>query len=178
MKWPIVFALLTGLFWGTYGTAVGNSRAAEKNAFKPYVMIGVAYLVWGIMGGLVGMQVTNAGFHFSQGGITWGFIGGSLGAFGALTLTLAMFTGGGAMPQIVMPCVFGTAVVVNALVNLIVVKSDHGASPMLWVGVIGTAISIVIVAYNTPHAAPPPKKTAATAPIAPPDVEAPTPSVN
>jgi hypothetical protein len=155
MKWPIVFALLTGLFWGTYGTAVGNSRAAEKNAFKPYVMIGVAYLVWGIIGGLVGMQATNAGFSFSQQGALWGFIGGSLGAFGALTLTLAMFSGGTAMPQIVMPCVFGTAVVVNALVNLLIVKSEHAVSPMLWVGVIGTAVSIVIVAYNTPHAAPP-----------------------
>jgi hypothetical protein len=83
------------------------------------------------------------------------FIGGSLGAFGALTLTLAMFSGGGAMPQVVMPCVFGTAVVVNALVNLVLVKSDHGVNPMLWVGVIGTAVSIVIVAYYTPHATPP-----------------------
>jgi hypothetical protein len=171
MKWPIVFALLTGLFWGTYGTAVGNSRAAEKNAFKPYVMIGVAYLVWGIIGGLAGMHVTNAGFAFSSQGAWWGFIGGSLGAFGALTLTLAMFTGGTAMPQIVMPCVFGTAVVVNALVQLVLVKSEHGVNPMLWVGVIGTTISIVIVAYNTPHAAPA-KKPAPAAQAPAPAVEA------
>jgi hypothetical protein len=94
-----------------------------------------------------------------------------LGAFGALTLTLAMFSGGMAMPQIVMPCVFGTAVVVNALVNLFLVKSEHGTSPMLWVGVIGTAISIVIVAYHTPHAAPP-KKPALTPQAAAPAVEA------
>lgn len=167
MKWPIVFALLAGLFWGTYGTAVGNSRAAEKNPFKPYVMIGVAYLIWGIIGGLAGMQATKAGFHFTQGGVVWGFIGGSLGAFGALMLTLAMFSGGGAMPHIVMPCVFGTAIVVNALVNLVLVKNDHSVSPMLWVGVLGTAISIVIVAYNTPHAAPPKKPPQAARPETP-----------
>lgn len=166
MKWPIVFALLTGLFWGTYGTAVGYSRSAEKNPFKPYVMIGVAYLVWGIVGGLAGMQFTNAGFHFTSGGITWGFIGGTLGAFGALTLTLAMFTGGTAMPQIVMPCVFGTAVVVNALVSMKLADSEHGVNPMLWVGVIGTAVSIVIVASNTPHAGPP-KKPAPQAAVTP-----------
>lgn len=170
MKWPIIFALLTGLFWGTYGTAVGYSRAAEKNPFKPYVMIGVAYLIWGIVGGLVGMQATSAGFHFTPDGIKWGFIGGSLGAFGALTLTLAMFSGGGAMPQLVMPCVFGTAVVVNAIVNLVVVKSDHGVNPMLWVGMIGTAVSIVIVAANTPHAAPP-KKAGGPPPAAVPATE-------
>jgi hypothetical protein len=173
MNSPIFYALLTGLFWGTYGTAVGYSRAAEHNAFKPYVMIGVAYLVWGILGGLLGMKATNASFQFSPTGSFWGFVGGSLGAFGALTLTIAMFKGGTAMPQIVMPCVFGTAVVVNAIVNLLTVKSDHGVSPMLWVGVLGTAISIVIVAYNTPHAAPPKK---AAAPAAVPAAETPAPS--
>jgi hypothetical protein len=166
MKWPIVFALLTGLFWGTYGTAVGNSRSAEKNPFKPYVMIGVAYLIWGIVGGLAGMKATNAGFHFTPAGAWWGFIGGSLGAFGALTLTLAMFSGGTAMPQVVMPCVFGTAVVVNALINLVTIKSEHGVNPMFWVGVIGTAVSMVLVAYFMPqHAAP--KKSPAAAQAAP-----------
>ena len=59
-------------------------------------------------------SVTGDAFSFTGQGITWGFVAGSMGAFGALTLTLAMFTGGTAMPQIVMPIVFGSAVTVSA----------------------------------------------------------------
>lgn len=151
-QWPIIFALLTGLFWGTYGPALGNSRAAEKNPFKPYVMIGVAYLVWGILGGLGGMAYTQTSFSFTAGGAFWGFAAGSLGAFGALTLTLAMFSGGTAMPQIVMPIVFGTAVSVTAITTVLQTKASF--NPWLWLGIAGMAVCIVLVAYNTPHAAP------------------------
>src|SRR4051794_26882112 len=117
---PVIFALLTGLFWGTYGPALGKARIGfAGNPFRPYLMIGIAYLIWGILGGLIGMRFTQIKgepfFHnFKIDGITWGFVAGTLGAWGALTLTLAMFTGGGAMPQIVMPIVFGTAVSVSA----------------------------------------------------------------
>lgn len=163
--YPIVFALMTGLFWGAYGPVLANARFADptKNPFKPYVMIGLAYLVWGIVGGLVGMQQTGAKFSFTSTQAFWGFAAGTLGAWGAMTLTLAMFTGGGAMPQIVMPVVFGTAVTVSAIVGTLTVKSD--VSPMLYVGIIGMAICIVIVAANTPHAHPPKPKADAAAAI-------------
>jgi hypothetical protein len=151
-QWPIIFALLTGLFWGTYGPALGEARKLEKSAFKPYVMIGVAYLVWGIVGGLIGMQATGAAFTYSAGGAFWGFTAGSLGAFGALTLTLAMFTGGTAMPQVVMPIVFGTAVSITAITSVIQTKASF--NPWLWLGIVGMAVCIVLVAYNTPHAGP------------------------
>ncbi len=154
---PIVFALLTGLFWGTYGPTLAQARFFEKSAFKPYVMIGVAYLVWGIVGGLIGMSYRGDTFSFTLKGTFWGFAAGSLGAWGALTLTLAMFTGGTAMPQIVMPVVFGTAVTVSAIVSVLTTKTE--ANPMLWVGIGGMAVCILIVAYFTPHAGPahPPK---------------------
>ncbi|HUQ71657.1 MAG TPA: hypothetical protein VM165_19165, partial [Planctomycetaceae bacterium] len=141
-----------GLFWGTYGPALGEARKLEKNAFKPYVMIGVAYLVWGILGGAAGMAYTKAAFSYSVGGAFWGFTAGSLGAFGALTLTLAMFTGGTAIPQIVMPIVFGTAVSVTAITTVLQTKAAF--NPWLWLGIAGMAVCIVLVAYNTPHATP------------------------
>lgn len=157
---PIIFAVLTGLFWGTYGPALAPARAAEKSPFKPYVMIGVAYLVWGIAGGLIGMWVKGDKFAFTGDGIKWGFIAGSLGAFGALALTLAMYTGGLAMPQIVMPIVFGTAVSVTAIVTAMTGKDTP--NPMLYVGIVGVFLSILIVAYYTPHQHPPsPGKPAA-----------------
>lgn len=150
MKWPVVFALLTGLFWGTYGSALKFARDAEESPFKPYVMIGVAYLVWGIVGGLVGMKIKGDTFQFTKTGSQWGFIAGSLGAFGALSLTFAMFTGGVAKPQIVMPIVFGSAVTVSALASVLTTKS--AINPKLYAGIAGMAVCIVVVAYFTPVA--------------------------
>ncbi|GIX05311.1 MAG: hypothetical protein KatS3mg114_1180 [Planctomycetaceae bacterium] len=164
MKWPVIFALLTGLFWGTYGPALGISRAAEHNPFKPYLMIGLAYLVWGVLGGYLGVTYTKATMSYTwQGGI-WGFIAGSLGAFGALSLTLAMysFQGMKPRPEIVMPIVFGTAVSVSALVSVWMTQADF--NPWLYLGIVGMAVCIVIVAYNTPHAGPAHARSAASAP--------------
>lgn len=160
MKWPIIFALLTGLFWGTYGPALGVARAAEgNNPFKPYLMIGVAYLIWAVIGGFGGIRYTGVDAKFSVDGATWGFVAGSLGAFGALTLTLAMFSFQGMKPRadIVMPIVFGTAVTVSALTSVVMIYvRDHKvpANPWLYVGILGMAVCIVVVAKNTPHVAP------------------------
>lgn len=156
---PVIFALLTALFWGLYGPTLAVARQNEgNNPFKPYLMIGVAYLIWAILGGAAGMIYTKVPFSFSGGGVTWGFLGGSLGAFGALTLTLAMFSfPGKPRPDIVMPIVFGGAVTVSAITGYLQTRNAPGAhapSPMLWVGMIGMAVCIVIVAANTPHAAP------------------------
>lgn len=172
MKWPVIFALLTALFWGLYGPVLGLARAAEQSPFKPYLLIGVAYLVWAILGGAIGMKATDVPFSFSSAGLTWGLSSGSLGALGALTLTLAMFSfpkGMKPQPEIVMPIVFGGAVTITALTNLLMSRSQAGApapSPWLWVGIVGMAVCIVIVAYNTPHVAPP-KKPQAAAPTPP-----------
>jgi hypothetical protein len=157
MKLPILFAIATGLFWGLYGPAVAQARTAEASPFKPYVLIGVAYLVWGILGGLVGMKVKGDDFGtWSSAGITWGFIAGSLGAFGALSLTLAMYNKG--VPHVVMPTVFGTAVVVSAVYGIATVKAE--VNPLLYVGIVGMAICIVIVARFTPVAHGPAKPAA------------------
>ncbi|HEY2249778.1 MAG TPA: hypothetical protein VGH74_01910, partial [Planctomycetaceae bacterium] len=121
MKIPIsiVFAVLTALCWGTYGPVLHESRAFLKSPFKPYVAIGIAYLVWGIGGGLIGMWYKKDDFSlasFTGPGMMWGLAAGTLGAWGALTLTLAMFNKG--TPYIVMPIVFGGAVTVSALVSV------------------------------------------------------------
>ncbi len=152
MRYPILFAVLTGLCWGLYGPVLALARSSLASPFKPYFFIGVAYLIWGLAGGGIGMKLNGDSFAFSGGGVSWGLAAGTLGAWGALTLTLAMFSGGTAMPQIVMPIVFGGAVTVTALVAAVQQKE---ASPMLWVGILVVAVGIVLVAYNTPHTAPP-----------------------
>jgi predicted membrane protein len=70
-----------------------------------------------------------------------------------------MFSGG--KPYVVMPIVFGGAVTVSALVS-VWKESEHAAvNPMLWVGVVGIVVCATIVAYFTPHAAPPTGKPGA-----------------
>ena len=124
MKYPVIFALLSALFWGLYGPSLGQARSALLSPFKPYVAVGVAW--------------------------------------GAFTLTLAMFSGGAAMPHLVMPIVFGGAVTITALVSVWSLRGEVQTSPWLWVGVVGMFVCIVLVASNTPHAAPKPPAAAQT----------------
>jgi hypothetical protein len=154
MRWPVIFALATAVCWGLYGPALGKSRAALHSPFTPYVAIGLAYLFWGVGGGVLGMMYNGDSFSLSGPGGVWGFIAGTLGAWGAFTLTLAMFSGGMAMPNIVMPVVFGGAVTVSALVSLYSLGDKVTVNPLLYVGIVGMFVCIVIVAYFTPHAAP------------------------
>lgn len=163
MRTPIIYALLTALCWGLYGPVLAYSRTYLKSPFKPYVAIGIAYLLWGIIGGLIGMGIRKDPFTFTGGstgtGMWYGLAAGTLGAWGALTLTMAMYTGGSAHPQVVMSFVFGGAVTVSAVVSLIQASKDVKVHPLLYVGILGILISAVVVATYTPHAAPPPAKS-------------------
>ncbi|MDB4637727.1 MAG: hypothetical protein P8M30_02160 [Planctomycetaceae bacterium] len=171
---PILFALGTALFWGCYGPTIGNAQAPRLDGkplappdgwtpFKPYVFIGVAYLLISVVGGSVMMKVRGDSFNFTAAvpgvdGIThfntakWGFLAGCLGALGALCLTTAMMTSRG-NALLVMPIVFGGAVSVTAIVSILKLRS-HGPleiSPLLWVGMALTVVGVVLVAMNTPH---------------------------
>lgn len=178
----VVFALLTGLFWGNYGAALAKGRLGfQGSPWPPYVMIGFAYLVVGIGGGAIGMWLRGDPFVFiadgRMSGTTWSFIAGAVGALGALTLTLAMVNGGGPAAHVVMAIVFGTAVSVAGVIGAIQTRgTGTQTSPWLWVGMLGMVVCAVIVAYNTPHAGPHPKKSAtenvaATAPAETPSAE-------
>jgi hypothetical protein len=166
---PFVFALSTALFWGLYGPMLAKSRLADSqpSPFKPFVAIGVAYLVIAVLGGLLGMYFKGDSFHFSGAGTFWGVTAGALGAAGALTLTLCMFSGGTAMPHAVMPVVFGGAVTVSALYGLMTSGGKLHGSPMLWVGIVGMLVCVVIITMNAPHAAPPSKPAQASRSTAP-----------
>lgn len=171
---PILFALGTALFWGCYGPTIGNAQTPRLDGkpllppdgwtpFKPYVFIGIAYLVIAIAGGLVMMKVKGDSFTYSApvpgvDGVThfspakWGFLAGCLGAFGALCLTTAMMTSRG-NALLVMPIVFGGAVSVTAIVSIIKLRGQGPLeiNPLLWVGMILTVVGVVLVAMNTPH---------------------------
>ena len=90
-----------------------------------------------------------------------GIFGRHARRLGALSLTSAMLSfEGPPKPQLVMPIVFGGAVSITALISVFQTRNETSASPWLWVGMVGVVVSIVLVAYNTPHAHP--KKPAAS----------------
>ena len=169
---PILLALGTALCWGMYGPALGNARSPVKppegwSPFKPYVFIGVAYLVIAIAGGLIAMKLKGDTFSYSGSHLAarnWGFIAGSLGAAGALFLTNAVIISKG-NTALVMPIVFGGAVTVNAIFSFLQLRKhpDLHISPMLWVGMALVGLGVILVAKNTPHGAPPKKAVTATA---------------
>ena len=156
---PILFAIGTAIFWGCYGPTIGNAQAPRPEGvplwspFKPYVFIGIAYLVIAIIGGLIMMGVKGDTFSFTgvhSATAKWGFLAGCLGAFGALCLTTAMMTSRG-NALLVMPIVFGGAVSVTAIVSVIRLHAGTSVNPLLWVGMALTVTGVVIVAMNTPH---------------------------
>src|SRR5688572_10533552 len=145
----VVFALATAFFWGMYGPALQTSRVPGQSPFKPFVLIGVAYLVFGILGGIVGIWATGDNFKISPITLRWGFIAGSLGAFGALTLTLAMFKS--RAPDVVMPIVFGGATLVAVTLGLLQKKQLFSAHPMQYVGTLAVIIGVILVQAFASH---------------------------
>lgn len=162
---PILFAIGTAMFWGLYGPTIGNAQVKVPppegwSPFKPYVFIGVAYLVIAILGGLIAMKIKGdtfvySGDHFRT--VKWGFLAGSLGAAGALCLTTAMMTSKG-NATLVMPIVFGGAISVAAIVSAM--KSHVQLSPWVWFGITLCVVGAVIIARNQPHHGPPTKPAA------------------
>lgn len=154
---PILFAVATACCWGMYGPTIGNAQVKVPppngwSPFKPYVFIGVAYLVLAIIGGLIAMKFKGDTFSYSGEHFTpakWGFLAGLLGAAGALCLTTAMMVSKG-NALLVMPIVFGGAVSVTAIYSVIK-HHGEGIDPKLYLGIALVVVGVIIVARNTPH---------------------------
>jgi len=157
---PILFALGTALFWGLYGPTIGNAQVKVPppegwSPFKPYVFIGIAYLVIAIIGGLIAMSIKGDTYSYSGDHFTpakWGFLAGCLGAAGAICLTSAMMISKG-NATLVMPIVFGGAISVTALVTAM--RSHVPLSPWVWFGIGLCVVGAVTIARNQPHHGPP-----------------------
>lgn len=136
-----------------YGPTIGNAQSKLYSPFKPYVFIGIAYLVLAIAGGLIAMHFKGDTFSYSgdhSNAAKWGFLAGLLGALGALFLTSAMMVSKG-NALLVMPIVFGGAVSVTALFSAWKLREHTEISPALWIGIALVVQGVIITALNTPH---------------------------
>ncbi|QDS93274.1 hypothetical protein FF011L_20360 [Roseimaritima multifibrata] len=164
----IACALFAALCWGMYGPTLTHARSPNREwgPFKPYLFIGIAYLVIAIIGGAVMMKyVFNDNFDYSGKyvpAMKWGFLAGCLGALGALGLTFSLTKAGGS-PSYVMPIIFGGAVSINALASYFS-HSGHSINPLMWVGMALVAVGICLTAGFAPHG--PPKKVVTAEPSA------------
>lgn len=155
----------TAMCWGVYGPLLKwGHEAMEKGGgrMRPFICVGVAYLVVAIVLPIVAMQ--TFGYDKGQGlfhgwtfsGITWSFIAGTAGALGAFGLLLAL--GSGAGPAVVMPLVFGFAPAVNTLFTLYFLTSDKSkeviVSPFFFVGLIMIGLGAVVTLMYQPKAKP------------------------
>jgi hypothetical protein len=175
-----LFALCTALFWGTYGPLLsrGHHLMGTEGRLRPFICVGIAYLLVAIVGPIVVMYTTGidresglfSGWTF--GGILWSILAGAVGALGAFTLIMALGAGGPSSPVYVMPLVFGCAPVVSAFTSMYL-SGNYKISPFFAAGLILVAVGAVTILITAPRPGKKPshdahaKKPAAAKPIEP-----------
>lgn len=153
---------LTILCWGTYGPILRMGQAGmatvagEVARLRPFVCVGLAYCLIGVIVPAVWLYLKGEKGDWTLKGIIWSLAGGALGAIGALGIVLA-FTFGGA-PAYVMPLVFGGAPVINAFLTIYWAGRVKEIGPLFLAGLIMVVIGAVTVLVTGPH---PPAPSAA-----------------
>ena len=164
----VVSILCTAVCWGVYGPLLQWGHVEMGSGrLRPFICVGVAYLVIAIVGPIVVMMLTGMeqGGGLTSGwtmrGIWWSFIAGTAGALGALGMILAFNFGG--KPHYVPPLIFGLAPVVNTFFTLAVnpaLRSQLSANPFqsscFGAGLLMVAVGAVVVLVSAPKAAPKP----------------------
>jgi len=173
-----VFAVCTAIFWGTYGPLLQKGHHfMESGRLRPFICVGIAYLLVAIIGPIIVMYVTGMEMDTPKGrglahgwttsGVIWSIFAGSVGALGAFTLIMAINYGGPPSTIYVMPIVFGCAPMVSTLVSMYFNKSIGQISPFFAAGLILVAAGAITILVTAPRgrAASHGAKTAAVKPL-------------
>jgi hypothetical protein len=164
----LYYALGTVVCWGLYSVLLhkgsmlmaGTSPVEVGSRMKAFLMVGIAYLVVGIVGPMLVMKLKGTPMTFPGGGVAWSFIAGLAGAIGAYFLLMALSSGrtpieGKALVLLVPAIVFAGAPIVNAIVSI---SKDGvwGRTPwQFYVGIILAAAGVAMVMQFRPLGAPP-----------------------
>ena len=151
IKLPFVlaFTALTALSWGVYGIVLhkGTDQLGHSS-IRAFIGVGIAYFLVAVLVPAIWLSSKPEKGHWSIAGTILSLFAGTVGALGALGVTLALAFK--ADPIYVMPIVFGGAPVVNTLVTSWINKSFTQIKPMFLVGLILVACGAVGVLVNKP----------------------------
>ena len=151
IKLPFVlaFTALTALSWGVYGIVLHKGTdLLGHSSLRAFIGVGIAYFLVAVLVPAIWLSSKPEKGHWSIAGTLLSLFAGTVGALGALGVTLALAFK--ADPIYVMPIVFGGAPVVNTLVTSWLNKSFTQIKPMFLVGLVLVAVGAVGVLVNKP----------------------------
>jgi hypothetical protein len=156
IKLPLVllFTAMTALSWGVYGILLheGTDRLGHSS-LRAFIGVGIAYFLIAVLVPAIWLGSKSEKGHWSVYGTILSLLAGTVGALGALGVTLAVAFKGD--PIYVMPIVFGGAPVVNTLVTSWINKSFSQIKPLFLLGLVLVAVGAVGVLINKPKPAKP-----------------------
>ncbi len=160
LPFVLLFTALTALSWGVYGIVLhrGTDLLAHSS-LRAFIGVGIAYFLIAVLIPLIWLGSKKEKGYWSITGSILSLLAGTVGALGALGVTLAVAFKGS--PIYVMPIVFGGAPVVNTLVTSWINKSYSQIKPLFIFGMILVALGMIGVLQSKPSN--PPSHTAAVA---------------
>lgn len=176
----LMYALGTVVTWGLYSVLLhkGSMAMAIPGApdflgsrMKSFLLVGVAYLIVGIVGPLAIMKAKGTPFVFPTAGWSWSLVAGLSGAIGAFFLLMALSAGKSPeeskiLPLLVPAIVFAGAPIVNAIVSIAKDGLWSRTPPQFYFGILLAGAGAAMVMKYRPMAAPaakPENKPAAAA---------------
>ena len=155
----LIFALLTVVCWGVYGTFLHSGQLAmgdpANGRYKAFLLVGIAYFATAVLLPLIILLRSGADWHFPLQGAIWSFVAGTVGAIGAFGVLLAF--GAKGSPSVVMSIVFAGAPIVNAAVALSLHPPAGGLQNLRWqflVGILLAALGGFLVTLYRPNLPP------------------------
>lgn len=148
--WP--FILMSILTWGPYVPCMHAAGKLLKSPARSYLMVCVAYFVVGLctMGWMWYKDINP--FVWDAKGSPVAFLGGVLGALGALGIVLGVITAfeKGVSPLPIAPTVFCGAPIVATLIGMWLHPPSQSTHPAFYLGMILAASGTGLVMFFAP----------------------------
>lgn len=150
LPFVLLFTAMTALSWGVYGIVLHKgANLLGHSTLRAFIGVGIAYFLIAVLIPLIWLASKKEKGHWTIIGSILSLLAGTVGALGALGVTLAVAFKGN--PLYVMPIVFGGAPVVNTLVTSWINKSFSQIKPMFIVGMVMVGLGMIGVLTSKPN---------------------------
>lgn len=147
MLW-LLFAVGAMIFWGIYGPILHEGQTKLGSPFRALLCVGGAYFLLGVLVPFITLTASGGLGEFSGRGVWYAFLGGALGAAGAICIIWSFRNGG--VPNYVMPIVFGGAPLINVVMTMAMHPPKDKPNPLLYAGYVVVAAGAAMVMYFKP----------------------------